>query len=810
MPEGWLLDVHSSLAGDAVVLWLRERNGPVHRKEVPWAPPFYVAGPSDRLEDLARALGDEQGSIAAMGWADIRTSLFEPADRTHRVLAIAPAPHGARRSLASEVDARGGFTTFQLFDVDLSAPQLFYLDRGLYPFAPVLWSGTEVLAKEPPEVLEYDPPPLKGSRLHVEVTGAAPGRPAREEDPVLRVRVGDRVLEEEGEEATLLEMLAELRRQDPDIVWTHGGDAFHLPHLYRRAAAHGWDAGRFFLGREPSRFRLHQRGQTFESYGRVLHRAPMHFLSGRFHLDVNERFVEDVGLLGFVDTSRLSRLGLQTVVRQSPGTAFSAMELAVALSLGVHIPWKKNLPEQEKTAAQLVAADRGGLILTPPVGLHAKVDEFDFASLFPSIMVQHNLSIETLDCPCCPDSPHVAPGLGYRSCTLREGVVPRTIRPLVERRLHYKRRKKASQGPERERYDALGKAWKWVLVTSFGYQGYRNARFGRIECHEAINAYAREVLVELTRTAREGGWGVVHGIVDSLWLRPPEGGDPEAFSRRVTERTGLPLGYEGRYRWIVFLPNRENGFGVAQRYYGRYEHGEFKVRGIETRRGDAPAFVQKVQEEALDHLGEAGDAEGFRARIVGALEVGRRHVERLAGGEVPREELLLTHRISQRLEEYRVYSDGVAALRRLKQEGIAREPGEDVSYLIRDQRSRDYRERAVPVELLAGDERYDVGAYVELLARSFETLFLPFGYDVDRILELWGWRTAGKEARPRPRHEYRSLERPGQRRLLDAEPVPASASAPASAPASPTAPTLASPTAPTPASVPVGESEKAP
>ncbi|MDE1819364.1 MAG: hypothetical protein KGJ23_03470 [Euryarchaeota archaeon] len=766
MPEGWLLDVHSSLAGDAVVLWLKERGGTVHRKEVPWAPPFYVTGPSDRLEELAELLAQERKDIAALGWAEVRTSLFEPEDRTHRALAISPFPHGARRSLASEIDARGGFTTFQLFDVDLSAPQLFYLDRGLYPFAPVLWSGSDVLAKEPPEVQEYEPPPLKGSRLHVEVAEERPGRPPQEEDPVVRVRLGERTIEEGTEEGTLLELLEGLRREDPDIVWTHGGDRFHLPHLYRRARAHGWTEEKFFLGREPTRFRLHQKGQTFESYGRVLHRAPMHFLSGRFHLDVNERFVEDVGLLGFIDTSRLSRLGLQTIVRQSPGTAFSAMELAVALSRGVHIPWKKNLPEQEKTAARLVAADRGGFILTPPVGLHARVDEFDFASLFPSIMVLHNLSMETLDCPCCPDSPHVAPGLGYRSCTLREGVVARTIRPLVDRRLHYKRRKRATEGAERERYEALGKAWKWVLVTSFGYQGYRNARFGRIECHEAINAYAREVLLELTRIAREGGWQVLHGIVDSLWLKPPEGGDPEAFARRVTERTGLPLGYEGRYRWIVFLPHREHGFGVAQRYYGRYEHGEFKVRGIETRRGDGPLFVQKVQEEALDLLGEAADAEGFRARVPAALELGHRHAQRLADGSVPLEELLLTHRTTQRLEEYRVYSDGVAALRSLKQAGIVREPGEDISYLIRDQRSRDYRERAVPSELLTGRERCDVSAYVELLARSFETLFLPFGYDVDRVLELWGWK-AGR--RGRPRVEYRSLERPGQMRLPEGD-----------------------------------------
>ena len=36
---------------------------------------------------------------------------------------------------------------------------------------------------------------------------------------------------------------------------------------------------------------------------------------------------------------------------------------------------------------------------------------------------------------------------------------------------------------------------KWLLVCCFGYTGYKNARFGKIEAHEAINAVARETLL---------------------------------------------------------------------------------------------------------------------------------------------------------------------------------------------------------------------------------------------------------------------------------------------------------------------------
>jgi DNA polymerase-2 len=42
---------------------------------------------------------------------------------------------------------------------------------------------------------------------------------------------------------------------------------------------------------------------------------------------------------------------------------------------------------------------------------------------------------------------------------------------------------------------------KWLLITSFGYQGYRNARFGRIESHETICAYGRELLLRAKELA---------------------------------------------------------------------------------------------------------------------------------------------------------------------------------------------------------------------------------------------------------------------------------------------------------------------
>src|SRR3972149_10490901 len=42
-------------------------------------------------------------------------------------------------------------------------------------------------------------------------------------------------------------------------------------------------------------------------------------------------------------------------------------------------------------------------------------------------------------------------------------------------------------------HDQRQAALKWCLVTSFGYLGYRNARFGKIDAHIGVCAFARKV-----------------------------------------------------------------------------------------------------------------------------------------------------------------------------------------------------------------------------------------------------------------------------------------------------------------------------
>jgi DNA polymerase elongation subunit (family B) len=276
----------------------------------------------------------------------------------------------------------------------------------------------------------------------------------------------------------------------------------------------------------------------------------------------------------------------------------------------------------------------------------------------------------------------------------------------------------------------------------FGYTGYRNARFGRIECHEAINAYGREIMLQTSEMAEAHGFEILHGIVDSLWLKG--NGDPEKFCEHVSGHIGIPLEPEGTYKWLVFLPDRSHGVGALNRYYGLFDDGRLKVRGIELRKHDTTELVKDMQSEQLTHFARASDSQQFIELIPSALEIVDRYVDAVRSGTVPLRKLLMTKRVSQGLGEYRQFNDSVAALAQLDIEGFNVNPGEAVRYLITDCRSKDPKKRVKVDSFVSGSEEYDVEAYVNLLLRGVEGMLLPFGYDMERLSEIFSSKNPRK------------------------------------------------------------------
>jgi hypothetical protein len=91
-------------------------------------------------------------------------------------------------------------------------------------------------------------------------------------------------------------------------------------------------------------------------------------------------------------------------------------------------------------------------------------------------------------------------------------LIPKTLRPLLEKRLMLKNIL-SDLDPRDCRVEILkarASALKWLLVVCFGYLGYKNARFGKIESHEAVTAMSRELMLQAKEVAEDMGFTVLH------------------------------------------------------------------------------------------------------------------------------------------------------------------------------------------------------------------------------------------------------------------------------------------------------------
>jgi DNA polymerase-2 len=337
--------------------------------------------------------------------------------------------------------------------------------------------------------------------------------------------------------------------------------------------------------------------------------------------------------------------------------------------------------------------------------------------------------------------PAIVPEIGYPVCQCRRGIVPLTLAPLLEKRLALKRAARAlPDGPEREVLRRRQVALKWLLVTCFGYLGYKNARFGRIEAHESTTACGRDTLLRAKEIAEQRGYRFLHALTDALWIHR-EGSteaDHQALVEEIGRETGVRIDIEGVYRWLVFLPSRQYAANpVANRYFGAFEDGKIKMRGIEARRHDTIRWIREAQAEMLEILARAGSAAQYRANLAEVFALARRELARLRRGEVPPRMLAVLHRISQPPEEYRANLPVALAARELAARGVHLSPGEAVEFVLtRGGGARPYdawRETDAP----------DPVRYRELFLRMLETLAVPAGYDRTAITaELDGVRQA--------------------------------------------------------------------
>ncbi len=741
--RGWILDVYPYEICK-IAVWVISEKVEIIRFTDNFQPCIYVSGRQEELECLISRLYNNQ-KIVSVRFVQKYAQATD--NEKSRVMELTVKDCRQIPSLTLEILRLGDYLRYEIHNCDVQNDRTYLFSHDLFPLAfielKVTKSGLNYTLLDSVESTVYNIPDLKVVKLKVEVTQK--GIVANFDDDIdkifLKQENKDDIVIDYGDEATkLLQLVYAIKELDPDIVVTSAGDSYLFPYLIHKATLHNiFDE--FILSRDKKPFdRKISGGNTYFSYGRTFYRAGTVRLYGRIHVDENNTFVmKESGFDGFIEIARTCRVPLHTAARFSIGSSMSSMQLYQAIKDDILVPRNKRIPEAFKSTFELLVGDRGGLVLEPRLGVHDSIGELDFSSMYPSLMAKYNISAETVLCKCCPDSTVRIPDLNYHICTKRIGIVPKTINLALTKRLNYKRlRDETADKSLKQKYDSRQTALKWILVTCFGYLGFKNAKFGTVDGHIAVCAFGRDAFLKAAHTAEDQGFEVVHGIVDSLWLKKKEATIEEyhQLCQVITKEIGVPINFEGRYKWAAFLPSKLHPrLSVLNRYLGVMENGKVKVRGLEVRRRDTPMFIFDAQTEMINVLASANNSVELYRKIPETLNVLKTYRHRLLNGEIPLSDLIVTKHMSKQPKNYKQHVSQVIAAQQLSKQGVEVHAGNSVQFLFTNAEHKRYERRVKAMQLIDKGVNPDTKKYLLLLYASTANLLSFSGYTTKKVYD---------------------------------------------------------------------------
>jgi DNA polymerase I len=381
-----------------------------------------------------------------------------------------------------------------------------------------------------------------------------------------------------------------------------------------------------------------------------------------------------------------------------------------------------NNPRHDDIEKRRTQTYTGAFVFEPKPGLYDDIVVFDFRSLYPSIIVSHNICLSTLNCDCCKDREKAPTEKGnYWFCTKKKGFLPSLLEDLISRRARIKDMLKKDRNMLLE---ARSEALKVLANSFYGYFGFFAARYYSIECARSITAYGRYYVNKLIDSANKEGFNVLYADTDSCFftLNGKKKKDAEDFLERInSELPGvMELDFEGFYPSGIFVSAKVGAYGAKKRYALIDPQGKIKITGFETVRRNVSNIAKNTQEEVLNMILREHDSEK-------AFSYVNKVINDIKEKKVKNEDVIIHTQLQKEIMEYSSFGPHVAVAQRMKKAGIAVFPGAIINYIIVAGRGQ-IRDRAkFPEEVKEG--QYDADYYIgHQIIPCVEKIFEVLGY----------------------------------------------------------------------------------
>jgi DNA polymerase delta subunit 1 len=280
---------------------------------------------------------------------------------------------------------------------------------------------------------------------------------------------------------------------------------------------------------------------------------------------------------------------------------------------GMVVPVRKSKAAEEKY--------EGATVIEPERGFYNEpIATLDFASLYPSIMMAHNLCYSTLlsradlarlDAASYTRTPN---GDYFVKQSVRRGLLPEILQELLAARKEAKKEMEAAS--DQFLKNVLNGRQLALKISANSVYGFTGATVGQLPCLEissSVTAFGRE-MIELTKRAVEehftvrNGYAadarVVYGDTDSVMVRFGSADVPQAMkmgqeaASLISKRFPPPIKLEFEKVYFPYLlMNKKRYAGL---YWSKPEQWDkMDAKGIETVRRDNCALVAEVVDKCL-------------------------------------------------------------------------------------------------------------------------------------------------------------------------------------------------------------------
>ena len=225
---------------------------------------------------------------------------------------------------------------------------------------------------------------------------------------------------------------------------------------------------------------------------------------------------------------------------------------------------------------------RGAYVIQPKKGIHYDTVVMDFASLYPSIIKEFNLSYETINCGHKECRKNKLKGTPYHSCIKKMGVFAYVVAFLRDIRVkHFKILAKTDNY-----YKPIEQALKVFINGSYGVFGSERFPYFCLPVAETTTAIGWESIKATIDKCEEMKIDVVYGDTDSVFLDNPTQLQIDILTKWSRLKLDLELDYEKTYQFLALSNRKKNYVGVIK------GTNQIDMKGITGKKSNTPEVIR--------------------------------------------------------------------------------------------------------------------------------------------------------------------------------------------------------------------------